>query len=101
MEIIICILLILGLIEGAYICYQQKERNDLIKAEGVTGKLLKELDELERVKHGDSNNNATRRDIYGTFQNPLGDSYRKNTNHQYVPIKPYSKMLDGDDEDGI
>ena len=43
---------------------------------------------------------TSRREVYGTFHNPLGDSYRKNKG-LYVPIKPNSKMLDGEDEDGI
>lgn len=43
----------------------------------------------------------TRRDIYGVFANPLGDSYRKNSKELYVPIKPGSKMLDGDEEDEV
>lgn len=43
---------------------------------------------------------TSRREVYGTFHNPLGDSYRKNRG-LYVPIKPNSKMLDGDEEDGV
>ena len=41
-----------------------------------------------------------RREIKGTFSNPLGDSYRKN-NGLYVPIKPGSTMLDGDEDDEV
>lgn len=32
---------------------------------------------------------TTRRDVYGTFKDPLGDAYRKNTKGLYTPIKPY------------
>lgn len=44
---------------------------------------------------------TTRRDVYGTFQNPLADSYRKNTRNQYIPVHPGGKMLEGlgDDEE--
>ena len=44
---------------------------------------------------------TTRRDVYGTFRDPLGDSYRRNSRNQYVPIHPGEKMLDGmgDDEE--
>ena len=42
-----------------------------------------------------------RRKINGDFKNPLGDSYRKNTKGHLVPIKPNSKMLDGDEEDEV
>ena len=42
---------------------------------------------------------TSRRDVYGSFGDPLGDSYRRNTRRQYVPIIPNSKMLDGDDEE--
>lgn len=42
---------------------------------------------------------TTRRDVHGTFKHPLGDSYRKNTKGQYVPIRPNSRMIDGDDEE--
>lgn len=42
----------------------------------------------------------TRRDTQGIFANPLGDSYRKNKG-LYVPVKPGSVMLDGDEEDEV
>ena len=42
----------------------------------------------------------SRREIQGTFANPLGDSYRKNKG-LYVPIVPNSKMLDGDEDDEV
>lgn len=42
---------------------------------------------------------TTRRDVYGTFKTPLGDSYRKNTKGQYVPIQPNGKMLDGSEDE--
>lgn len=46
---------------------------------------------------------TTRRDVYGIYKNPLGDSYRKNQRKQYVPIKPGAKMIEssGDEEDEI
>lgn len=43
---------------------------------------------------------TSRREIQGTFANPLGDSYRKNKG-LYVPIVPGSKMLDGDEDDEV
>ena len=44
---------------------------------------------------------TSRREVYGTFHNPLGDTYRKNSRSQYVPIHPGAKMLDGDEDDGV
>ena len=43
---------------------------------------------------------TTRRDVYGTFSNPLADTYRRNKRGQYVPIRPNEKMIEhsGDDE---
>lgn len=73
MEIVEILLLIIIAIEGALILYGKEEKVE------------------KRV--------TSRREVYGTFQNPLGDSYRKNNKMQYVPIKPNSKMLDGDDEE--
>ena len=73
MEIVEILLLIIIAIEGALILYGKEEK------------------EVKKV--------SSRREVFGTFQNPLGDSYRKNNKMQYVPIKPNSKMLDGDDEE--
>lgn len=44
---------------------------------------------------------TSRREVYGTFKDPLGDSYRRNTRNQYIPVHPGGKMLDGmgDDEE--
>lgn len=52
MEIAICILLALGLIEGGLMLHELHERNELLKVNCVTEKLLKELKELED-QHGD------------------------------------------------
>jgi len=51
-------------------------------------------------KKEDEEEHRGRRDIYGTFKNPLADSYRKNQRGQYVPIRPNEKMIEhsGDDE---
>ena len=76
MEIVEVLLLVILAIEGALI-YMKKD------------------EEKERGVH------TSRREVYGTFQNPLGDSYRKNSKSQYVPIRPYSKMLDGDEKDEV
>ena len=57
--------------------------------------ILTKPDEKEEEEH------KSRRDVYGIYKNPLGDTYRKNTKNQYVPIKPNSKMIDGDDEDEV
>ena len=51
-------------------------------------------EETEEAEH------KGRRDTQGVFANPLGDSYRKNKG-LYVPIKPGSVMLDGDEEDEV
>lgn len=60
----------------------------------------KQMDEIaEEVKRDLEGEHISRREIHGTFQNPLADSYRKNTRGQYVPIQPNSKMLDGDDDE--
>ncbi len=55
-----------------------------------------------------SNNNVeekkTRRDVYGTFANPLGDSYRTNSKGQLKPVYPgtrYIKRLGDDEEDEV
>ena len=53
-------------------------------------------DKLEIPEKG----HTSRREIQGTFANPLGDSYRKNKG-LYVPIVPGSKMLDGDEDDEV
>lgn len=63
----------------------------LIAIEGALILLHKEDAEEERINR--------RREIYGTFKNPLGDTYRKNTRGQLVPINPHGKMIDGDEEE--
>lgn len=75
MEIVKVLVLFIIAIEGALLLYKKEE-----------------VKESERT---------TRRDVYGTFKDPLGDSYRKNTRGHYVPIKPGEKMLEGlgDDEE--
>ena len=62
----------------------------------IRNKKKKEEPEKEDVR-------TTRRDVYGIYKNPLGDSYRKNSRHQYIPQRPNSKMIEssGDDEDGV
>lgn len=73
MEIINVLILFVIAIEGALLLYKKEEKRE------------------EEVSH------TNRREVYGTFKDPY--SYRKNTRNQYVPIKPGSKMLDGDDEE--
>ena len=73
MEIVEVLVLFIIAIEGALLLYKKED-----------------VKESERT---------SRRDVYGTFKDPLGDSYRKNTKGQYVPVQPNSKMLDGDDEE--
>lgn len=53
-----------------------------------------------RKEEKEEKTHSTRREIQGTFSNPLGDSYRKNRG-LYVPVVPNSKMLDGDEEDEV
>lgn len=60
------------MLEGMYICSK-----------------LDKNDEEERKPQG-------RREIKGEF-NPYG--YKKNTKGQLKPVRPFSKMLDGDEED--
>ena len=54
---------------------------------------LMKQSEVEKVER------TSRREVNGTFKNPLGDGYRTNAKGQYVPIHPNSRMLDGSDED--
>lgn len=61
--------------------------------------ILYDKDSKQEFKKIDEGARTTRRDVYGTFKTPLGDSYRKNSKNLYVPIKPNSKMLDGDEEE--
>lgn len=55
---------------------------------------------IQRKPEKEEDARATRRDVYGTFQNPLGDGYRKNKKGQYVPVRPNEKMIEssGGDE---
>lgn len=78
MEVVITLFLLLISIELALIIIRLTEEND----------------KNEKVEE----THKTRRDIQGTFANPLGDSYRKNKG-LYVPIRPGEKMLDGDERD--
>jgi hypothetical protein len=59
----------------------------------IKGKQKKEEEKIDE--------RASRRETYGIYRNPLGDSYRKNNKSQYVPIKPGEKMIEnsGDDEE--
>lgn len=77
LEVVKVLVLFMIAIEGALLLYDKKEKEE----------------ERESA-------HTSRREVYGTFHNPLGDSYRKNRG-LYVPIKPNSKMLDGDEEDGV
>lgn len=61
--------------------------------------------EVALMKHNseeaEKEERTSRREVNGTFKNPLGDGYRKNVKGQYVPIRPNSRMLGGDDEDDL
>lgn len=91
MEIVLYILVGIITLEGLYACYKLYERNKLIK-DDLTQKLIERAKENERT---------ARRDVNGTFGNPLADKYRKNEKGQYVPIRPNSKMIDGDEDDDV
>lgn len=78
LEIVKVMVLFMIALEGALLLYDKKDEDTELKIEKGA--------------------RTSRREVYGTFQNPLGDSYRKNRG-LYVPIKPNSKMLDGDDEE--
>lgn len=87
------IILSLGLIEGLVICIEMIKRNRLLKANNLLIDTMNKAQELE--------DRRKRREIEGTFQNPLGDTYRKNTKGQLRPIIPRAKMLDGDEDDEV
>lgn len=61
----------------------------------IEGALI--LYKKDEPKEEPKDERTSRRDVYGTFGNPLG--YRTNARHQYVPIRPNSRMLDGNDGD--
>lgn len=85
-EVLKILILFMMAIELALIIYDTKDNTEELKKQ-----IKKELEE-----EGAS---TSRREVYGTFKTPLGDSYRRNTKGLYVPIQPNSKMLDGDDEE--
>lgn len=62
-EVLKILILFMLAIEGALIIYDKGEKPN----EGV---------------------HTTRRDVYGTFRDSLGDAYRKNNKGLYRPIKP-------------
>ena len=55
----------------------------------------------EKKEEEKVNERVSRRETYGIYRNPLGDSYRKNQKKLYVPIKPGAKMIEssGDEEE--
>ena len=57
--------------------------------------ILKKHETLKKPDEPRSN----RRDVYGVYRNPLGDSYRKNSKNLYVPIKPGTKMIESSEDD--
>lgn len=90
-ELLKILFLMMIAIELGLIIYDIKApAKDKIKEE-LKEEILKEMEE--------EGAHTTRRDVHGTFKTPLGDSYRRNTRGQYVPIQPNSKMLDGDDDE--
>ena len=91
------IMLVIGAIEGLVICIEMHRRNTLLKENTILIDTMNKAKELEK---------KTRRDIEGTFQNPLQDGYRKNDKGQYTPIKPNGNPYAirphlGDDEDEV
>lgn len=70
MEIAILIVLVVIAVEGYYICSRKQIE--------------------EKVK-------TDRREIKGTFSDPLGDKYRKNNVGLYRPVRPNRE----EDDDGI
>ena len=74
METLEVLVLFVIAIEGALLLYKKEDKK-----------------ENEEVSH------TSRREVYGTFKDPY--SYRTNSKHQYSVVKPYSKMIDGDDEE--
>lgn len=68
----------------------------------VEGALL--LGKKDEAIHNNVEEKKTRRDVYGTFANPLGDSYRTNSKGQLKPVYPgtrYIKRLGDDEEDEV
>ena len=55
----------------------------------------------KRTKKEEQKERTTRREVYGTFRDPFGDTYRRNSKGQLTPIHPNSKMIDGVDEDEV
>lgn len=84
MEIINLVILGLGVIEGLVLCIEMHRRNELLRANNLL------IDTMQKVKELEDRRKAT-----GTFSDPLGDMYRKNTKGLYRPVKPYR----GDEED--
>lgn len=88
---------IIGLIEGFLLLIEMHRRNTLLKWNNAFIDTLNKAQELEK---------KTRRDIDGTFGNPLQDGYRKNTKGQYTPVRPNGNPYAirphlGDDEDEV
>lgn len=87
MEIVIAVILGIGALEGLFLCVGMHTRNRLLKENNLL------IDTLQKAKELEEN---ARRKVTGSFQDPLGEKYRKNpTTGLYRPIKPYR----GDDDD--
>lgn len=74
----------------------------LIAIEGAL--ILGRREEATIYNRKETEEKKTRRDVYGTFSNPLGDSYRTNSKGQLKPVYPgtrYIKRLGDDEEDEI
>jgi hypothetical protein len=83
-EVIKIMLMVLIAIEIALVLYKKEEAT------------IYNRKEIEEKK--------TRRDVYGTFSNPLGDSYRTNSKGQLKPVYPntrYIKRLGDEEEDEV
>lgn len=92
MEIALGIMLGIGLVEGAFLCFEVWERNELLKANNLLIDTMNKAQELEK---------KSRRQTDGTFSDPLGDRYRKNKDGLYRPIKPFKFKEEGDGDEDI
>lgn len=103
MEIVGLVILGIGVLEGLVLCIEMHKRNNLLKWNNSLIHVLEEAQKLGKEQELDKN---PRRNVEGTFSNPLQDGYRKNKKGQYVPIKPNNNPYAirphiGDEEDEV
>lgn len=68
----------------------------MIAIEGALLLQEKKDNKIETPKRDEESAHTSRREVHGTFQNPLGDAYRKNNKGLYTPVRPLGR---GDDEE--